>query len=373
VKKIVISVINDLVTDQRLLRIARTLVDDGYSVHIIGRKLPNSLSLSDVVFTYHRFRMVFTKGPLFYAFFNLRLLVNLLLIRKPALLYSIDLDTLAANSIASRMRGIPLVYDSHEYFTEVPELVGRNRVKKFWEFIERRYLPAVKHAITVSNSIAAEYLQKYGVSFITVRNVPEERKQEKLEPVYPVSDDKEYRIIYQGALNLGRGIELMIRSMQFQEEGLLYIAGDGDITRDLQKLCDDLDLNDRVIFAGRLSPVELQSLTMACDLGLSLEEDMGLSYRMSLPNKIFDYVQARIPVICSDLPEMKKLVSSYGIGEMLEKREPEELAIQIKRLLAKNKEGVELRQNLEKAAHELNWENEKGKLVELIRNAIPDV
>jgi glycosyltransferase involved in cell wall biosynthesis len=345
---------------------ASALSEKGYRIELVGRKLKRSLPLDDMGFQATRFRMLVRKGPFFYAFFNLRLFI-FLLTRKQDLLISIDLDTLAANYLVSRMRKIPLLYDSHEYFTEVPELIGRPRVKRIWEQIEKKTLPNIRNAITVSESIAKTYQKKYQVSFQVVRNVAERR--------VPIHDQEfhtrytaNYKIIYQGALNVGRGLELMIHAMKHMSDTSFFIAGDGDIRQELIELVHELNLTDRVHFLGRLLPDLLYKVTCQCNMGISLEEDMGLSYRMSLPNKLFDYIQARIPVLCSDLPEMSKLVRTYGIGQVLETRSPEALAKKAIHLLQNKKLQKELKAKLEEASLSLCWENEKEKLIDIVRN-----
>ena len=129
-------------------------------------------------------------------------------------------------------------------------------------------------------------------------------------------------IIYQGALNIGRGLELIISTMQFLDEFVLIMAGEGDISLQLKELTKELGMDDRVEFAGRYQPDALYLITCSCDLGISLEEDRGLNYRYALPNKLFDYIQARIPVLCSDLPEMRQIVENYNVGISTGERDP---------------------------------------------------
>lgn len=313
--------------------------------------------------------MLVRRGPFFYAFFNLRLFFLLLFRRRPAMLVSVDLDTLPACYLVSQLRSIPLLYDSHEYFTEVPELVDRPRVKRTWERIEKAIVPRLRAGIAVSGSIAAIYRDRYGVDFRTIRNVPVSTRPAafpELQDTYPSA----YKIIYQGALNKGRGIELMIESMQYIPDCLLFIAGDGDIRTALQSQVHKLKLTDRVVFPGRIPPRRLAAITAQCDLGFSLEEDLGLNYRMALPNKLFDYIQARIPVLCSDLPEMSAVVEGYGVGEVCRSRSPELLAGQVRGILKNKKKQEGWREPLEKAAGELCWEREEQKLVALVNEML---
>jgi glycosyltransferase involved in cell wall biosynthesis len=176
-------------------------------------------------------------------------------------------------------------------------------------------------------------------------------------------------VIYQGALNLGRGIDLLIRSMQHFPEAHLWIIGDGDITGSLKKLAWDLEVNDRVKFVGRVPLDKLWRYTARAHLGVSLEENLGLNYEYALPNKLFDYIQARIPVVVSDLPEMAAIIDRYKIGKILRKRTPENLALIMKTLLKEGSaSGIE-KANIELAARELCWEREEEKLIYLFKHA----
>ena len=364
-KKIHIAVINDLVTDQRVQRVAKLLADEGAEVRCIGRQLEHSPAIHNVSFRAKRFKMLFTRGPLFYAFFNLRLFLNLLFGPKGHLIIANDLDTLPACYLASRIRRIPLIYDSHEFFTQMPELIHRRRVQTFWKWLEKLLVPRLRFALTVSYSIATFYRRLYGVPFRVVRNMPERLDPESLKKTPSEHPDKAM-IIYQGALNVGRGLELLIDSMAWLTEARLLIAGAGDIEEDLKRRVGEKDLGERVEFLGRLLPDELTPLTLQADLGISLEEDLGLNYRYALPNKLFNYIQCRVPVLCSALPEMSRMVESYGVGISTAERDPEKLA-GIIRYMLKERSGGAWMEALEKASEELCWEKESLVYREMLR------
>jgi len=356
-------VINDLATDQRVGRVARLLTELGFEVTCIGRRLKKSPDLKNTSFKLRRYRMLFSGGPLFYAFFNLRLFITLLFARKPAVFISNDLDTLPANFFASRIRRVPLIYDSHELFTQVPELIHRKTVQSVWKLIERSLLPKLRHAVTVNYSIATIYRRLYGTRFKVVRNVPEKIEYRSREG----GAAGRQIIIYQGALNVGRGLELMIDAMQYLENVLFVVVGTGDIEDDLKQRVAQLNLDDRIEFRGRMMPEELLPLTLSADLGISLEEDLGLNYRYALPNKIFDYIQSRVPVLCSALPEMSRIVDSYGIGISSKERDPEKLAGRIRYML-KERSGGAWMEALDKAALELCWEKESTNYIALLND-----
>ena len=363
-KTVYISVINDLVTDQRVHRVANLLLDQGMDVTCIGRRSKWSPAIEGKGFKVHRFRMIFTKGPLFYLFFNKRLFLKLLFVPAPALFIANDLDTLPAVYLAAKIRRVKLIYDSHEFFTQVPELIDRKLKQSIWKWIERALVPRVNFAITVSPPIAEIYRRLYGTRFRVVRNVPERRNLDQ-ESYFPGA---QAMIIYQGALNVGRGLELMIHSMKFMKEVNLLIVGTGDIEEELKELVEAEELSDQVIFMGRLDPGELAPITRSARIGISMEEDLGLNYRYALPNKMFDYIQSRIPVLCSNLPEMAKIVEIYGIGVAIRDRDPENIARVVRFMLEEHDSGA-WDKALEKAAEVLCWENESDQYLAVVKES----
>jgi glycosyltransferase involved in cell wall biosynthesis len=166
---------------------------------------------------------------------------------------------------------------------------------------------------------------------------------------------------------MGRGIEAAIRAMQFLDGAELWLAGDGDLTTQLKQMVEGLKLGDKVKFLGRLPLNELHAVTFQADLGISLEEDLGLNYRFALPNKLFDYIQAEVPVLVSNLPEMRRIVEHYQIGVIAETHQRKELAEIMKTALFDQEKRQVWKQNLPKAAKELCWENEEEVLKQVYR------
>jgi glycosyltransferase involved in cell wall biosynthesis len=359
-KNIIISVSNDLSTDQRVEKVCDTLFANNYTVILIGRKLKTSIPISRKYKTL-RMSLLFNKGFLFYAEYNIRLFFKLLFLKKD-ILVSNDLDTLLPNYLVSKLQSKVIIYDSHELFTEIPELVHRPKVKNSWAAIEKKIIPNLKNCYTVCNSIAVYYTNKYNTSFETIRNLP--RTKNCTLGAFPFSTGDKKIIIYQGAVNIGRGLELMIETMRHLENHILVIIGDGDILESLKQQSLDAVKENKVYFLGKLSPLEMQKLTPLADIGISLEEDLGLNYRYALPNKVFDYLHAEIPVLVSNLPEMKNIIDTYKFGKIVIHRTP--------KLLAKQIQGFSLQkhsQEIINAKKILNWENEEGKLISIYKNA----
>lgn len=354
-QKIIVSVTNDLTTDQRVAKICNTLIELNFEVTLVGRKLSNSQPIKRN-YTTKRFNLCFNKGALFYANYNIRLFF-FLLFSKADVYWSNDLDTLWANHLASKWKNKKLIFDSHEYFTEVPELVNRPKVQRFWKRIEQRILPKLKNILTVSQSIADLYKKEYGIDVKLLRNVPEQNTT--IFDVENLQIDNKKVIIYQGAINVNRGIELMVKTMNYLDNCMLYLIGKGDISEEIYQLIQSEKLENKVKMLGEIPYEKLHSYTIQADLGLSLEEDQGLNYRFALPNKLFNYIHAEVPVLVSNLPEMSNLVKHYQVGETTNLKDPQQLAAEIEKMLTNPTDYTIWKNNCKKAATTLNWETEK--------------
>jgi glycosyltransferase involved in cell wall biosynthesis len=359
-----LSVTNDVVTDQRVHRMATTLVEEGYQVHVVGRRLLHSYDFSQRPYQVHLLSIPFKKGFLFYACYNLWLFI-FLLGRKTNILIANDLDTLMPNYFVAKLKKIPLLFDSHEYFPEVPELVNRRWVKKVWQTIEKIFVPRLQYCYTVCDSIAGIYYNQYRVVFETIRNLPVRKERISQSPLNQTTKN----IIYQGALNVGRGIEKVIDAMAFLPDAHFYIIGSGDIEAELRFRAQQSPANERIHFTGRIPFENLHVYTCGADLGISLEEPLGLNYYYALPNKLFDYIQAEVPVIVSEFPEMKKIVDTYQIGIATSENDPKALAKIIRDALENTEKRTIWKENLKKAADELCWEKEKNKLISIVGRA----
>lgn len=362
---VIVSVINDLNTDQRVHKVCSFIENQGYDVLLVGRKLKSSQEMEYRSYRTKRFRMYYEKGALFYAWFNFRLFW-FLLFRRSTILVSNDLDTLLPNYLVSKLKGKKLVYDSHEYFTEVPELISRPKVKAVWERIERFIFPKLKFVSTVNQSIAEKYREKYGVSLKVVRNVsplwnPAHIRSKK---ELGIPEGKHILIMQGAGLNVDRGVEEAIRMMPFLENVVLIIVGNGDIIPDMKKLVEKENWQDRVLFFGKRPYSELLQYTQQADLGLSFDQPTNPNYLFSLPNKIFDYIHTSTPIICSDLVEVAKLVKSYEVGEIVSDFDPQQLAQQVQAVLNNPELMDRWKNNCKIAAGKENWEVEVQQLNE---------
>ena len=369
--RVAFSVTNCICHDQRVLKIAETVRNLDCDITIIGRK-SNDCCISDPVpFRTHRFRMIFKRGFLFYAFFNIRLL-GFLLLHKYDLLVSNDLDTLLPNYLVSKLKHLPLIYDSHEYFTGVPEIQDRPLVKWVWKRIEKLVFPGLKHVMTVSDSIAHQYESEYGLKLLTIRNcsikteqiIPFSRKELEINPDHLL-------LILQGiGINVDRGGEELIDAVSLTDKVSLLVIGSGDQFGFLIEKMTKMGSANQIKFIKKLEWKELMRYTRSADAGLSLDKNSNMNYNFSLPNKVFDYISAGIPVIATDLPEIAKIVHEYNCGILISEPSPEEISKAIIKLRDNRDLLAELKHNATVASETLNWENESKKVVELYRSVL---
>ena len=141
----------------------------------------------------------------------------------------------------------------------------------------------------------------------------------------------------------------------------VLIIGGGDVIHHLKEMAEKEHLEGKIIFVNKLPPDELRAWTSLADIGLTLDKDTNINYRFSLPNKIFDYIHAGIPVLASDLVEVKRIVETYQIGRIAPDHHPKTLAKIINEMLS-GKEYEMWKNNTRKAVEELTWEREEVKI-----------
>lgn len=367
-KRIVVSVTNDLITDQRVHKICTTLCENNFKIILIGRKLSSSKSLQRNYKTF-RFKLLFNKSFLFYAEYNIRLFFKLLFLKKDILIAN-DLDTLLPNFLISVLQRKKLVYDSHELFTEVPELIHRPFVQKIWLSIEKFIVPKLKNMYTVNEEIASFYNKKYGIPVNVVKNIANKLNSNNpsAEFIKSTKGNKKMLILQGSGINIDRGAEEALEMMQYLKNTILYIIGSGDVFNLLKEKRKLLNIEDKVIILGRMPYNKLLEYTKVADLGLSLDKNTNLNYEYSLPNKIFDYIQCNTPILASNRKLVAKLITKHNIGKVTTTHNPKKLAKIVTKILENKKEYETWKTNLKKTAEIYNWENESKKLIEIYNN-----
>lgn len=352
---------SDLAYDQRVLKIARSLHRLGFKVTVTGRLLSDSAQMDLEGIAVHRIRMIFVSGFLFYVELNFRFFFRVLT-SSSGMLWAVDLDTLPAVCTGSFFSKRKVIYDAHEHFVESPELVGRPQVRKIWGLLARIFIPTVNTAITVNEVLAEKMSSEYGVSFQTLRNMPPANFIGKSGP------SKSKTIWYQGALNKGRCLEMLISSLVYLPDYRVELAGTGDLKDLLVLLAEDKGVSERVTFHGRLEYDDMQRKASACFLGFNLLEPLGQSYYFSLANKFFDYIQAGLPSINPAFPVYEKYLGRYSVGECQSFKGPKDLAKWVDELQSDASRYEKYRGSCAEAASDWTWEKETEKLVTIVES-----
>ena len=365
--KILSAVLNNIETDQRLDKVCCSLMKFGYDVELIGATINGRPNLDKPYKTYlidQKYQSTMKK----YVEFNFKLFFTLLKkADKQTILLANDLDSLLPFYLVSKLKGLPLVFDSHEIYSELPSLRNRPKTKRVWKTLEKFLVPKIKYFYTVSDGYANWFRTEYGANPAVIRNVPNRTKlNDKQDFIFfrlPENPNNEKIVLYQGVINPSRGIDKMIEVFQYTTNCQFWIAGEGPKKEEYEQLVKNLNLSNRIHFLGNIPPKTLKTITPLADVGMSMEEDLGLSYRYALPNKLFDFIQARVPILATNLPEIKKTVEDYKVGKVIENHDPKHLANKLQEMLNEGKKSYQ--ENLSKAANELCWENEEHKLKEI--------
>jgi hypothetical protein len=380
--RLLFAVTTDLSYDQRMQRICGSLAQAGYQVELVGWERKSSPPLTPQLYGQHRLRGWFQRGKLFYLEYNLRLLWHLLRQRADAWACA-DLDAALPTWARARLSGQPFVYDAHELFTEVPEVVTRPRVQRLWQKVENFIVPRARLRYTVGPALARLFEQRHPSSrFAVVRNVPNGNEQLTMSneqlPTIKYSETATQpplpTLLYQGALNVGRGLAELLDAMPLVPARLV-ICGEGDLSAALRAQAARLGLlaSGQVEFKGYVLPADLRQLTAQATVGIMLLENTGLSYYYSLANKFFDYVQAGIPQLCIDFPEYRALNAQHEVAALVPDLTPATLVAALARLLPGGQPGTyyhHLAENCRQARQEWIWQEEEKVLVSLYRNLL---
>lgn len=380
-KKILMIVKNDFINDSRIIREANSLGKNGYEVLVLalyknGLKKREDFDYFSVeripLYTRDKLsnKIIYIQSIKYIEFY--KKCIRQAQLFKPDIVHCHDMSTLPIGKKIQKMISCKFIYDSHELWSHSS---GSSKYPSFLlnikNKLERNIARNCDAIITVSNSIA-EILKKYfdlTRKPTIIRNIPPVieivKKQNIFREKFNIERDKKI-ILYQGGVTKGRGIEKVIESMTLMPQNIvLVILGNGILIPKVKELATKMGVLSRVYFHEAVNSNILINYTNSADMGISLIENTCLSYYYSLPNKMFEFIQGEIPLICSNFPDMSNIIENYKVGEVVDPEDKHEIAKAISNILLDEEKYNIYKNNCRKAKHILNWENEEKVLLDL--------
>ncbi len=354
--------------DSRIVNLINSLEQNNVHVKVIAFdwQTPDFVTVKGDITIYKLTKQFFS--PWFYIKF-LFLLFKALKNIKADYYFAEDIYVLPATSFFAKRRKAKLYYNSRELYSHIGGLKDKKSVQMLISLVEKFYISKPDYVL-VTGELDAEYLTHiYGITnTLLLRNLPLFNKPaETIDLRSKLGIPDNYMIIiYQGVLLRGRGISLMLKALQELENIAFVVIGEGVYRKEFEEEARQLKIDDRVYFLGSVEHEKLLNYTAAADLGVALIENISLSYFYALPNKLFEYIMAEVPVLVTNLPQMKAIVENYGVGEFITEESPEEIISVINKFRSSPELLRTYKENCALASKELNWQVEFDKVKNLL-------
>jgi glycosyltransferase involved in cell wall biosynthesis len=287
-----------------------------------------------------------------------------------------DLNTLPVAYLSAIKNDAKLVYDSHELYIE------RNKLKpssKVWKFIlgkiEGFLIEKTDAVFTVNETIAEEMAKRYkidkpGVVMNTPASINTMERCLRFNGSLrsELSVPEQYRmILYIGAITFNRGLEELIKSLQYLPDCYLVYMGYGSepFKSRLLDIVQKIDVADRFSFFGPVPSEQVIHYAADADVGVAPIANACMSYYYCSPNKLFEYMNAGLPVAASNFPELEKVVIGHEIGTSFNPADPRDIADSIRQILDDAPTREKMAQNAVRASKLYNWEIESKKLLKI--------
>lgn len=319
-------VFNNFKNDSRVLKEAISLQSNGFSVNVVALHedpLEEREKLGDVLV--HRIKLTtrkWSKNTFVQIFKYIEFLFRFCKeYRNSDILHCNDLGTLPVGVFVKFLfnRKVKIVYDAHEYEIHILSNQSQRSIKLAF-YLERFLIKYADKVITVSDSIANEYVRLYGISKpVIVLNCPSyvnAPKHDLFRKELGIRQDQTI-FLYQGGLSKSRGIEMLIEAFTTanDDKNVIVFMGYGPLESNIRK---HAEIHNKIFFKQAVSPKILLEYTASADYGILFYEDSCLNHRYCSPNKMFEYLMAGIPIVTSNLVEIKKIVQQYSVGIVAE-------------------------------------------------------
>ena len=366
--KVLITFLGNIDYDTRCHNLYNTLKVNGFDVSFTGFDwLTQDFNPVQGKITIHKLQKRFLSLSFYFKFiWHVKFA---LFSSRASIFFAEDIYTLPFVVIFGKLKRVKIFYDSRELFGYLAGLKKRKFVQSFWKTVEKLFIKHADHIITTGSMDSDVLKEMYGVTnTVVLRNVPHFYKpaqQTDLRNQLGISKDKKI-LLYQGVILKGRGIEKIFDILPDMSEFVFVLIGGGEFENYYKNLAVERKIINRVFFIGKFNQEDLPKLTPSADVGIVLIENISRSYYYALPNKLFEYIMAEVPVVVSNLPQMKEIVHKYNVGFAVDPDNKDELIAALKKLTSDEVLYNKFKQNCKIASEDLNWENEIGNLLELL-------
>lgn len=386
---------NDFCNDARVLKEAQTLAKNGYHVtinacHVPGKTKPvemieDGITVRRVWLSLFKRRKVnkpaasaSSHGRSAFSLVlqilgrcrgHVALLFNVVR-QRPDVVHAHDVNTLPTAWLAAKLSRARLIYDAHEISTSREGYAGLRRLVAW---VEGALMPRAHGTITTTDARAKFFARAYGVGRpVILQNRPRKqsvqgstriRDELGLVEPWPI-------VVYQGGVQQGRGLERLVRVAALVPNAYFVFIGGGRLDASLRSITAELGLEGRVRFIPTVALAELPDYTASASIGVQPIESTCLNHYTTDSNKLFEYVQAGLPVVASDLPEIRRVVREHDLGLLVPPGDTDALAAALRALAAdQDKRNFYAGQSI-KAAAVLNWEEQEGELLALYERVL---
>ena len=368
-KKVLITFLGNIDYDTRCSNLYNTLKVNGFDVSFTGFDwLTQNFQPLRGKITIHKLKKGFLSLSFYLKFiWHIKLA---LFSSRASIFFAEDIYTLPFAVIFGKLKRVKIIYDSRELYGFLAGLNERKIVQSFWKIVEKLFIKHVDHIITTGKMDSDVIKEMYGVTnTVILRNLPRFYKpaqQTDLRNQLGISNNKKI-LLYQGVILKGRGIEKIFEILPDISDFVFIIVGGGEFEEYYKNLAVERNVIDQVFFIGKFSQEDLPKLTPSADVGIALIENISKSYYYALPNKLFEYIMAEVPVVVSNLPQMKKIVEKYNVGFAVNPENNDEIINALENFTSDEIQYKKFKQNCKVASEELNWENEVGNLLEILK------
>ena len=367
-KKAIITFLGNAYHDSRVVNLINSLSQNSVEVFTISFDWKSENFKTQIGQT-SVYKLDKTKSSLFFYLKFLYLLTRDLLKQKADIYFAEDIYTLPITYFFAKFKKGKVFYNSREIYAHLAGLRNKNYMQTIISKIENKFIRKVD-LVLVTGEMDAQFLREsYGIdNFLTLRNLPKYQIDTNVVNLREKLNIKENSriILYQGVILEGRGILKIIDILESFPDLHFVVVGDGEFKDKFLAMAKAKKYFDRIHFIGAVNHSELLSYTAGADIGVALIENISISYYYALPNKLFEYIMAGVPVLVSNLPQMKHIVYEFNVGKVVDPENHGEIIEALKEMINDHDKLISYKANCRKASLELNWDKEFESLIKYI-------